>query len=77
MLINVADVLERMSNDHFKSTRHRAVVPDILPGESESRARRSLAFFCNPNRDVMIECIPNLGEVSSRAGVLIAVAAPS
>lgn len=26
------------------------------------KTRRSIAFFCNPNPDTLIECIPGLGE---------------
>lgn len=44
------DILARWSNDALKSTVHRAVLPDLKPGEDPSaptKTRRSVAYFCN------------------------------
>ncbi|WP_108123916.1 isopenicillin N synthase family dioxygenase [Saccharospirillum mangrovi] len=49
---NIGDMLMRWSDDRLKSTLHRVRMPK--PGEDQG-ARYSLAFFCQANRDVMIE----------------------
>ncbi|BGP17068.1 hypothetical protein JCM10213_000294 [Rhodosporidiobolus nylandii] len=62
-VINLGDVLARWSNDRLKSTIHRAVLPDLREGDDPnalSRTRRSVAYFCNPNPDALISCIPGL-----------------
>jgi isopenicillin N synthase-like dioxygenase len=60
--VNVADLLARWSNDILRSTLHRVVAPtakktdetqDVIP------VRQSIAFFCNPNFDAEIACLPN------------------
>ncbi|GAA6055794.1 hypothetical protein JCM3770_004804 [Rhodotorula araucariae] len=62
-VINFGDILARWSNDALKSTVHRAVLPALKAGEDPNgftRTRRSIAFFCNPNPDAVISCIPGL-----------------
>jgi isopenicillin N synthase-like dioxygenase len=62
-VVNVGDALARWTNDRWRSTVHRVVVPpDDVTGSCE---RFSIAFFHNPNWDARIECIPTclaLGE---------------
>lgn len=49
---NIGDMLMRWSDDQLKSTLHRVRMPK--PGEYMGR-RLSLPFFCQANRDVVIE----------------------
>lgn len=58
IVINAGDLLERWSNDTIVSTKHRVIQPPSdEPGETY-KARYSIAYFCNPNYDRMIEAIP-------------------
>jgi isopenicillin N synthase-like dioxygenase len=55
-VVNVGDALQRWTNDRWRSTLHRVVVPPI---DSERKCERySMAFFHNANWDAVIECIP-------------------
>lgn len=54
ILVNIGDALQRWTNDRFRSTPHRVVLPDANP----SRSRYSMALFCDPNPDVEITCLP-------------------
>ncbi|KAH8803360.1 hypothetical protein F5884DRAFT_739701 [Xylogone sp. PMI_703] len=75
-IINVADLLQRLSNDRLKSTMHRVTSPRL----SEERlremkvedgmlpARYSTAFFVHPSADVDIEPIVGDGEGEARYG---------
>ena len=62
IVVNAGDLLSRWSNDTIKSTRHRVVEPPKKPGEDDGSdmypARYSIAYFCNPNFDKIIEAIP-------------------
>jgi isopenicillin N synthase-like dioxygenase len=55
-VVNVGDALERWTNDRWRSTVHRVVVPPDHAGRNCDR--RSIAFFHNANWDARIECIP-------------------
>lgn len=55
-VVNVGDALERWSNDRWRSTLHRVVVPPH--GAGRDCTRQSLAFFHNANWDAVIECLP-------------------
>ena len=48
---NIGDCLMRWSNDVYVSTPHKVVSP---PGAD----RYSVAFFLDPNPDVIVECLP-------------------
>jgi isopenicillin N synthase-like dioxygenase len=48
---NIGDCLMRWSNDVYVSTPHRVV-------NRSGRARRSVAFFLDPNADAAVECLP-------------------
>jgi len=68
IVVNVGDLLARWSNDVLRSTLHRVVAPQakqINDTESVTPKRQSIAFFCNPNFDTEISCLPNC----SRPGV--------
>eukprot|EP00116_Pleurobrachia_bachei_P006722 sb/3466984/ len=55
LLVNIGDMMQRWSNDSWRSTLHRVV---SLSGASKTNNRRqSMAFFVNPGKNVMIECI--------------------
>ncbi|QIW94947.1 hypothetical protein AMS68_000465 [Peltaster fructicola] len=58
MVVNAGDLLARWSNETIKSTKHRVVEPPnrkLVDGIHP--ARYSIAYFCNPNFDRMIEAI--------------------
>jgi len=51
LVVNLGDLMQRWTNDRWRSTMHRVVVPEI-PGR-----RLSIPFFHNANWDARIECI--------------------
>ena len=53
-MVNTGDLMQIWTNDHWKSTVHRVVVPD-----HEMTERLALAFFHHPAYDARIECIPS------------------
>ncbi len=55
-VINIGDLMMRWSNDTWLSNQHRVVNPP--PGSGGAARRLSFAYFCNPNDDLMIECLP-------------------
>lgn len=55
ILINTGDLTQRWSNDVFRSTKHRVVLPK---GEKLGCDRYSIAFFCQPDPDTEISCFP-------------------
>lgn len=55
-VINIGDLMMNWSNDKWLSNYHRVVNP---PSDAGASARRlSIAYFCNPEDDLLIECIP-------------------
>ena len=54
LIVNIGDCLMRWTNDVYVSTPHRVVAPPA--------ARRSIAFFLDPNPDARIEALPGTGE---------------
>jgi isopenicillin N synthase-like dioxygenase len=54
ILVNTGDLMQRWSNDVFRSTKHRVGVPT---DDRVARSRYSIAFFCQPNADAEITCI--------------------
>ncbi|KAF9464896.1 hypothetical protein BDZ94DRAFT_1161259 [Collybia nuda] len=67
IVINVGDLLARWSNDVLRSTLHRVVAPTaekLHETETITPVRQSIAFFCNPNFDTKIACLPNCGKVA-------------
>lgn len=58
IVVNAGDLLNRWSNGLVKSTRHRVVQPPES-GEGDMYPERySVAYFCNPNFDRVIEALP-------------------
>jgi len=54
-VINIGDLMQRWTNDRWKSTLHRVTVPPRDIGRSARR--QSIAFFHQPNWDAEIACI--------------------
>ena len=54
ILVNIGDLMERWTNKKFRSTRHRVTIPSE-PFLQQSRY--SIAYFCHPNDDVLIDCL--------------------
>ena len=60
IVINSGDLLSRWSNNAITSTEHQVVEPPQGPDDSSETypPRYSVAYFCNPNFDKYIECLP-------------------
>jgi isopenicillin N synthase-like dioxygenase len=54
LMINVGDMLSRLSNDKLKSTIHRVVNP---PRESWGSSRYSIPFFMHPVSSMPLNCL--------------------
>ncbi|WNO54226.1 isopenicillin N synthase family dioxygenase [Stakelama saccharophila] len=60
MVVNVGDMLQRLTNHVLPSTTHRVVNP---PPERRGRSRYSMPFFLHPAPDFLIETLPGcIGE---------------
>ncbi|MBD3885603.1 isopenicillin N synthase family oxygenase [Phormidium tenue FACHB-886] len=56
ILVNTGDLMEHWTNGLFRSTNHRVVIPG---DDWASHSRYAAAFFCHPNEDAEISCIPS------------------
>jgi isopenicillin N synthase-like dioxygenase len=57
VVVNVGDMLQMWSNDTLRATPHQ-VVQLLQQGHNGVIPERySIAFFCNANKDVMLECL--------------------
>lgn len=56
IVVNVGDMLQRMTNHVYPSTTHRVVNP---VGLAEGKSRYSIPFFMDPNPDHVIRTIPS------------------
>lgn len=56
IVVNVGDMLQRLSNDKLKSTTHRVVNP---PKELWATPRYSLPFFLHPQSAMPLNCLAN------------------
>jgi len=54
LVINVGDMLERLTNNKLRSTIHRVINP---PRESWSEPRYSIPFFMHPRLDMPLNCL--------------------
>lgn len=69
LVVNVGDMMQRLTNRAYPSTTHRVVNPDApegAPGEDAASASRySMPFFLAPNMDYEIrslpECVASVG----------------
>ncbi|KAF5195655.1 2-oxoglutarate-Fe(II) type oxidoreductase [Thalictrum thalictroides] len=48
-IVNIGDMMERWTNCLFRSTLHRVILTE--------QERYSVAFFCDPNEDCIVECL--------------------
>lgn len=58
LVVNLGDLMQRWSNDRWRSTMHRVVVPD----NRHDVRRFTMPFFHNANWDAFIECIVAEGD---------------
>lgn len=56
LVVNVGDMLERLTNNKLKSTIHRVVNP---PRELMGTSRYSIPFFMHPRSDMDLTCLAN------------------
>lgn len=56
IVVNVGDMLERLTNNVLKSTIHRVVNPPI---EKLKTPRFSIPFFMHPRSEMSLACLPN------------------
>ena len=59
-VINIGDAMMRWTNDRWISTQHRVVNPPV--DTVQSTRRQSIAYFHNPARDAVLECLPSFRE---------------
>ena len=56
LVVNIGDMLQRLSNHVYPSTTHRVVNP---PGEAARQPRYSTPYFLHPNPDFLIATLPS------------------
>jgi isopenicillin N synthase-like dioxygenase len=69
LVINLGDMMQRWTNDRWRSTVHRVINP---PSAERHAGRQSIAFFLHPNYDTEIRCIEtcvSAGEEPKYAGI--------
>ncbi len=59
LVVNIGDMLDRLTNGRLKSTTHRVVNPK---GEAAYRARYSMPFFLHFRPDYVIETLPSCAD---------------
>jgi isopenicillin N synthase-like dioxygenase len=56
IVVNVGDMLQRLTNGKLKSTTHRVVNP---PREKWGSSRFSIPFFLHPRSEMSLACLPS------------------
>lgn len=56
IVVNVGDMLQRLTNNRLRSTTHRVVNP---PRETWHLPRYSIPFFMHPRSDMPLNCLPS------------------
>lgn len=56
IVVNVGDMLQRLTNNKLRSTTHRVVNP---PREKWHTPRYSIPFFLHPRSDMRLDCLQN------------------
>lgn len=56
IVVNVGDMLQRLTNNKLRSTTHRVVNP---PVELMKNSRYSVPFFLHPKMSMPLNCLPN------------------
>jgi len=54
IVVNVGDMLQRLTNNRLKSTTHRVINP---PKELQGTSRYSVPFFLHPRSDMPLNCL--------------------
>ena len=54
IVVNVGDMLQRLTNNKLKSTTHKVVNP---PKHQWSKSRYSIPFFLHPHSNVSLKCL--------------------
>lgn len=62
IVVNIGDMLQRLTNHVYPSTTHRVVNP---PGEQARKPRYSVPFFLHPNPDFLIDVLPSCVSVDN------------
>lgn len=55
VVVNVGDMLQRLTNNALRSTTHRVINP---PRELWHTSRYSIPFFLHPRSDMRLDCLP-------------------
>lgn len=55
LVVNVGDMLQRLTNNRLRSTTHRVVNP---PREKMGTSRYSIPFFLHPRSEMDLSCLP-------------------
>ena len=66
LVVNLGDLMQRWSNDRWRSTMHRVAVP----AGRHDRARLTMPFFHNANWDAEVTCIVGPGETPRHPPVM-------
>ncbi len=61
IVVNVGDMLQRLTNNRLKSTTHRVVNP---PRELWGTSRFSIPFFLHPKSNMSLACLPSCIDAS-------------
>ena len=56
IVVNIGDMLQRLTNHVYPSTTHRVVNPQ---NENARKPRYSVPFFLHPNPDVVLDVLPS------------------
>jgi len=56
VIVNVGDMLQRLTNNKLRSTTHRVVNP---PREKWGSSRYSIPFFLHPRSAMRLDCLPS------------------
>lgn len=65
LVINLGDLMQRWTNDRWRSTMHRVVVPP----DGGVAQRLTMPFFHNANWDAHVECIVQPGDEARHAPI--------
>ena len=61
IVVNVGDMMERLTNNRLRSTIHRVVNP---PREKMNTSRYSIPFFMHPRSEIDLNCLENCIDAS-------------